>query len=66
MTIELFGTGLSPPFKAVLYTAKELGLDVKITNINLGAGDHLKPEFLKVRIPLSNYACFPDVPLFDA
>ena len=36
----------SPPCAAVYMTAKTLGIDLKIQNINLLTGEHLKPEFL--------------------
>ena len=50
MSVELYGLALSPPCKAVIFTAKELGIELKLTEVNLGAGDHLKPEFLKVSL----------------
>jgi glutathione S-transferase len=38
----------SPPVRAVLMTAKAIGLELDLKEINLVDGDHLKPEFLKV------------------
>lgn len=39
----------SPPSRAVQLTAKTLGVDLEIKIISLLDGDHLKPEFLKVK-----------------
>ncbi|EFA00271.1 glutathione S-transferase 1-like [Tribolium castaneum] len=38
----------SPPVRAVLMTAKAIGLTLKENEINLFGGDHMKPEFLKL------------------
>ncbi|KAH0820124.1 hypothetical protein GEV33_002665 [Tenebrio molitor] len=38
----------SPPVRAVLMTAKAIGLELDLKEINLVDGDHLKPEFLKI------------------
>lgn len=46
--IVLYTAKLSPPGRSVELTAKALGLDLDIKPINLIAGDHLKPEFVKV------------------
>ncbi|XP_055589444.1 uncharacterized protein LOC129741721 [Uranotaenia lowii] len=46
--IVLYTAKLSPPGRAVELTAKALGLQVDIRPINLIAGDHLKPEFVKM------------------
>lgn len=48
MAIELYSADFSPPCNAVIFTAKELAIDLKITNINLFAGEHLTPDFLRV------------------
>lgn len=47
MTLTLYFTDLSPPVRATLLTIKALGLDVNFKEINLLAGEHLQPEFLK-------------------
>ncbi|XP_055589483.1 uncharacterized protein LOC129741730 [Uranotaenia lowii] len=46
--IVLYTAKLSPPGRAVELTAMALGLQVDIRPINLIAGDHLKPEFVKM------------------
>ncbi|RZC35595.1 uncharacterized protein BDFB_005180 [Asbolus verrucosus] len=38
----------SPPVRAVLITAKAIGLDLTIKEVNFLTGDHLKPEYLKL------------------
>jgi len=48
MVIELYNCTGSPPCKAVIFTAKELGIDLKITDLNLLTGEHMKPEFTKI------------------
>lgn len=46
--IVLYTAKLSPPGRSVELTAKALGLELDIKPINLIAGDHLKPEFVKL------------------
>uniref|UniRef100_A0A023EK53 glutathione transferase n=1 Tax=Aedes albopictus TaxID=7160 RepID=A0A023EK53_AEDAL len=46
--IQLYTAKLSPPGRSVELTAKALGLELEIHPINLIAGDHLKPEFVKM------------------
>lgn len=46
--VVLYTTKLSPPGRSVELTAKALGLELEISPINLLAGDHLKPEFVKM------------------
>ncbi|EFA00485.1 glutathione S-transferase 1 [Tribolium castaneum] len=38
----------SPPVRAVLITAKAIGLELELKELNLTEGEHLKPEFLKI------------------
>ncbi|XP_053692127.1 uncharacterized protein LOC128740592 [Sabethes cyaneus] len=46
--VVLYTAKLSPPGRSVELTAKALGLELEIRPINLIAGDHLKPEFVKM------------------
>uniref|UniRef100_A0A023EK58 glutathione transferase n=1 Tax=Aedes albopictus TaxID=7160 RepID=A0A023EK58_AEDAL len=46
--IQLYTAKLSPPGRSVELTAKALGLELELHPINLIAGDHLKPEFVKM------------------
>lgn len=39
----------SPPSRAVTLTAKILGVELDIKIISLLDGDHLKPDFVKVK-----------------
>ncbi|KAL3271600.1 hypothetical protein HHI36_022075 [Cryptolaemus montrouzieri] len=38
----------SPPVRAVLITAKELGVELNLKSLDLLVGDHLKEEFIKI------------------
>ncbi|KAH8400917.1 hypothetical protein KR009_001800, partial [Drosophila setifemur] len=44
----LYYATLSPPSRAVLLTAKAIGLDLELRSINLLKGEHLTPEFIKL------------------
>ncbi|KAH8357788.1 hypothetical protein KR200_009148 [Drosophila serrata] len=44
----LYGIDGSPPVRSVLLTLKALGLDFDYKIVNLMAGEHLKPEYLKI------------------
>lgn len=48
--IVLFYRPLSPPSRAVLLTAKAIGIDLELKNINVLKGEHLTPEFRKVLV----------------
>ncbi|KAL5283860.1 GstD1.2 family protein [Megaselia abdita] len=48
MSIDLYYELGSPPCAAVYMTAKAIGLKVNIIEMDLMAGDHLKPEFLAI------------------
>jgi glutathione S-transferase len=39
----------SPPCHAVMMTGKMLNINFNLIEVNLMTGDHLKPEFLKVK-----------------
>ncbi|XP_065366984.1 glutathione S-transferase 1 [Calliphora vicina] len=44
----LYMATLSPPSRAVMLTAKEIGLELEYKPINLLKGEHLTPEFIKM------------------
>lgn len=44
----LYYTPLSQPCRSVLLAAATIGVDLELKPINLVAGEHLTPEFLKV------------------
>ncbi|KAG4066824.1 hypothetical protein HA402_012891 [Bradysia odoriphaga] len=46
--IVLFYRPLSPPSRAVLLTAKAIGLNLELKDINVLTGEHLTPEFRKL------------------
>jgi len=48
MTIDVYLASASGPCRAVLMTAKYLGIDVNQKVVNLMAGDQLKPEYIKM------------------
>ena len=50
MAPTLYMVHPSPPVRAVLITAKSIGLELDLKEINLNDGEHLKPEFLKVSL----------------
>lgn len=44
----LYFLDVSPPVRGVVLVAKALGVELDIKPLNLAAGEHLTPEFLKV------------------
>lgn len=48
MTIDFYYTPGSSPCRAVLLTAKALGVELNLKPMNLMKGEHLTPEFLKI------------------
>lgn len=47
MGIDLYYTPGSSPCRAVRLVAAALGVDLNLKLMNLMAGEHLKPEFIK-------------------
>ncbi|XP_055296431.1 glutathione S-transferase 1-1-like [Sitodiplosis mosellana] len=48
MGLDFYYTVGSPPCHAVQMTAKAVGVDLNLKPINLAAGEHLNPEFIKI------------------
>ncbi|XP_063242969.1 glutathione S-transferase 1-1-like [Bacillus rossius redtenbacheri] len=48
MAVTLYSMSWSPPCRAVLLLAEELGIKVNIKPIETTKKDHLKPEFIKI------------------
>nr|CAH7731540.1 unnamed protein product [Callosobruchus chinensis] len=48
MTLTLYYLEMSPAVRSTLITIKALGLDVEMKAVNLMAGEHLTPEYLKM------------------
>ena len=46
--IDLYMDDTSPPCHAVLMTAQHIGVEFNKKMVDIVAGDHMKPEFLKV------------------
>ncbi|KAK5642241.1 hypothetical protein RI129_008408 [Pyrocoelia pectoralis] len=48
MAPKLYYNEISAPVRSVLLTAKAIGLELDLKMVNLMAGEHLTPEFLKM------------------
>ncbi|KAL0832354.1 hypothetical protein ABMA28_001787 [Loxostege sticticalis] len=48
MTIDLYYKPASPPCRLVQLVGAALGVEFNLKDINFQAGEHLKPEFLKI------------------
>uniref|UniRef100_A0A1I8NQE5 Glutathione S-transferase 1-1 n=1 Tax=Stomoxys calcitrans TaxID=35570 RepID=A0A1I8NQE5_STOCA len=46
--MDFYYMPLSPPCRSVLMTAKAVGVELNKKYLNLMAGEHMKPEFLKI------------------
>lgn len=58
MTIDLYYLPLSPPCRSIIMLAKTLNIELNLKKLDLFAGEHLKPDFLKV----SRLAAPPSAP----
>ncbi|ROT80120.1 putative glutathione S-transferase 1, isoform D-like [Penaeus vannamei] len=47
MPLDFYYMDMSPPCRAVMLTAKAVGVDLNLKLVNIMTGDHRKPEFLK-------------------
>lgn len=48
MAEKLYMTPTSPPVRAVLCTAKALGVELELIEVNLLEAEHMTPEYIKV------------------
>jgi glutathione S-transferase len=48
MPMDLYYLAPSPSCRSVLLLAKRLGIEFDLKTINIMAGDHLTPEYIKV------------------
>lgn len=48
MPIDLYYMDVSAPCRAVMMTAKLIGVELNMKMTNLMAGEHMKPEFLAI------------------
>lgn len=59
MTLTLYMSTLSPPVRAVLFTAASLGVDMEHKDIDLLKKEQFDPEFVKVsKIVFTSLACY--------
>ena len=49
MTIDFYYVPGSGPCRAVMLTAKILGVELNLKHTDLKKGEHLNPDFVKVR-----------------
>lgn len=49
MTIDFYFFHVSPPCRTVMMLAKALGVHFNYIQVSPLEGDHMKPEFVKVR-----------------
>ncbi len=59
MPIDLYYMSMSAPCRAVLLTAKMVGVEINLKTINLMQGEHMQPEFLKIN-PQHTVPCLDD------
>ncbi|CAE7227501.1 unnamed protein product [Rhizoctonia solani] len=59
VTVKLYGMPYSTCTKRVWTTAKEIGVDVKIIPVDLGTGEHKKPEYIE------NFHPFGIIPVLE-
>lgn len=48
MAIDLYYMPLSAPCRSIIMLAKTLGVELNLIKLDLFAGEHMTPEFLKV------------------
>lgn len=48
--IKLYYFPPSPPCRAVMMAAKAMGIELEMVLTNIIEGEHMTPEFLKVRL----------------
>lgn len=57
MGLDFYYTPGSAPCRAVQMTAKAVGVELNLKLTNLMAGEHLKPEYLKVNYKIHAHIC---------
>lgn len=57
--ITLYYTPLSPPSRTILTVAEAIGLDLEKKNVDLFKGEHLTPEYTKVKQKILMVKCSP-------
>lgn len=63
--LDFYYTPGSAPCRAVQMTAKAVGVELNLKLVNLMAGEHLTPEYLKVNttfiLTIYSYICNPTI-----
>ena len=50
MAVKVYGMDVSAPVRMVMMTCEVLGIEYELVVVNLMEGEHLKPDYIKVRI----------------
>lgn len=61
MPIDLYLVVGSAPCRAVRLAAAAIGVDLNLKNVDLKAGEHLKPEFIKVTYNFVKNEAYMDI-----
>lgn len=61
MTIDFYYVPGSAPCRSVQMTAKAVGVELNLKLTDLMAGEHLKPEFIKVNYFVRNFSGIWDI-----
>lgn len=48
MPLDLYYHPMSPPCRAVMLTARAMGVDLNLKKLDVLGGEHLKPEFVAI------------------
>lgn len=52
--IILYYTITSPPSRGIILASIALGVELQLKNVDMSKGEHLTPEFLKVKLKFSH------------
>ena len=55
MGVKVYGMELSAPVRCVMMTCEALKVEYEFIVVNLMAGEHMKPEYLKVCYEMISY-----------
>jgi hypothetical protein len=50
MAVKVYGMDVSAPVRMVMMTCEVLEIEYELVVVNLMEGEHLKPDYIKVRI----------------
>ena len=63
MGVKVYGMELSAPVRCVMMTCEALKVEYEFIVVNLMAGEHMKPDYLKVCYEMISY---PLISLFES